>query len=451
MYDMRTASDWKWRKEMNKVKIIGEGLESLPDELRYVSWPGYPLKSLPLKPEHLVDLEMLFSKLQHLWKDTKFPDVSGAITHLHLAGTAIEKVPYSAIESLSKIVNLDISSNTMLRNLPSMRHLTSLKFLFLNGCSNITEFPDVSEKIVTLCLRETGIEEVPSFVERLANLHTLTLRHCKRLKKVSSRIFQLRLGGGRLDLSGCSKLENFVEVMLPSSMTRELSMRYCKNLNLESLCNLTRLSELDLSGCPGVEKKLDNMSPSGLCSLRSLDLSECNMEGRDSYCFPGSEIPEWLIYQNQGSSIEIDLPPHWYSNKFVGFVVCIVASCESRNHIGHSYVRCQCKIKDSDCDGQDITFNFPKTVIIEQPKSDHVFIKSIMPGSVLLDRKSDGSRLKMTSRRSETKNPFWQKARFRFSTSEEEEEDYHSESDSCCKVKKCGINLVYSRTGRPSA
>ena len=56
---------------MNKVKIICEELKSLPDELRYVSWPGYPLKSLPFNPEHLVDLEMPFSKLQHLWKDTK--------------------------------------------------------------------------------------------------------------------------------------------------------------------------------------------------------------------------------------------------------------------------------------------------------------------------------------------------------------------------------------------
>ncbi|KAK0588210.1 hypothetical protein LWI29_035998 [Acer saccharum] len=551
-YDRRTAlDDWrynKWRKEMNKVKIIGEGLESLPDELRYVSWPGYPLRYLPLKPEHLVDLEMPFSKLQHLWKDTKFfgkklrridlrecrqltevpdlyqatnlesmqlgwcstltkfpkfsshatltqlclretaieevpysaikclskiveldissntrlrnlpsmrhlisletlylygcsnitefPDVSGAITRLYLSGTGIEEVPYSAIKSLSKIDSLDISSNRRLRNLPSMRHLTPLKFLFLDGCSNITEFPDVSEKIVTLCLRETGIEEVPSFVERLTYLQFLTLDHCKRLKKVSSCIFQLKLGWGGLDLSGCSKLENFVEVlenegMLPSSRIRELSLRYCKNLNLESL---PKLSKLDLTGCPGVEKKLENVllsSPSDLCSLKELDLSECNMGGRDSFCFPGSEILEWFIFQNLGSSIKIDLPPHWYRYKFVGFVVCIVASCDSQssNPIGHSYVKCECKIKDPDYDGQDITFNFPETVI-QHPESDHVFIKSIMPSSVLSDRKSDyGSFIRMSDPIFNTENPFC----FGFSTSK-----------GCCKVKKCGINLVYS-------
>ncbi|KAK3170492.1 hypothetical protein Dsin_032663 [Dipteronia sinensis] len=765
-----TSEDWwhyKWHKERKKVKIICEGLESLPDELRYLCWHGCPLKSLPLKfnPEHLVDLEIPYSKLQSIpLKDTKFlgklkridlsecrqltevpdlsqatnlesmvlnccssltkfpkissnvkelylngtaieevpysaikclskivsldisfnrrlrnlpnmrhltsletlylngcsnitefpdvsgaitclylretaieevlysaikslskivtldmgsntmlrnlpsmhhltsletlcldgcsnitefPDVSGAINCLYLRETAIEEVPYSAIKCLSKIVVLDMRSNTMLRNLPSMRHFTSLDKLDLHGCSNITEFPDVSKEIVLLYLSETGIEEVPSFVERLTNLRVLSLENCKRLKKVSSCIFQLNLEdnaslgmAGRLDLSGCSKLEKFVEVlenegMLPSYRTRVLSMRYCKNLNLESLrnslCNLTNLSELDLSGCPGVEKKLENVllsSPLGLYSLRILDLSECNMvvlpnalsrlssleflslrrnefeslnlelftslrrldisyckrlrylqdfplpsrldvlvashctsletlpdtngvpandrcfyyyhncftldesahiniqadaqlrtqrmgsssflghhilikypttnellkeEGRDSFCFPGSEIPEWFIYQNQRSSIKIDLPPHWYNNKFVGFVVCIVASCESRIHIGHSYVECECKIKDPDCDGQDITYRFPYTVI-EHPKSDHVFIKSIMPGSVLVDRKSDGSFFNMSDPRFNTENSFsWQKARFRFST-----------SNDCCKVKKCGINLVYS-------
>ncbi|KAK0587538.1 hypothetical protein LWI29_024555 [Acer saccharum] len=213
---------------MNKVKIIGERLESLPDELRYVSWPGYPLKSLPFNPEHLVDLEMPFSKLQHLWKDAK--------------------------------------------------------------------------------------------------------------------------------------------------------------------------------------------------------------EGSAGFCFPGSKIPEWFINQNQTSSIEIKdvhrsfmrvQQSHWYSDKLVGFhfVVCIVASCESSNHIGHSYVKCKCKIKDPDCDGQDLTFHFP-AILIEHPKSDHVFIKSIMPRSVLSDRMSYGEYIPMTDPIFNTENSFfWEKARFQFST-----------SDSCCDL-----------------
>ena len=121
----------------------------------------------------------------------------------------------------------------------------------------------------------------------------------------------------------------------------------------------------------------------------------------------------------------------------MGFVVCIVASCESSNHIGYSWVNCECKIKDPDCDWQDLTFNFPKT-LTNHPKSDHVFIKLIMPHTVFVDRKSDGERFRMTDPRFNTENSSsWQKARFRFSTSQ-----------GCCKVKKCGINLVYSECHR---
>ncbi|TXG50363.1 hypothetical protein EZV62_022887 [Acer yangbiense] len=667
----RTASDdWRYNK-VNKVKIICEGLESLPDELRYLCWHGYPLKSLPLKfnPEHLVDLEMPHSKLQHLRKDTKFlgkklrridlggcrqltevldlsqainldrmelgccssltkfpkissnatltrlcltetgieevpysaikslskivklymgsnkrlrnlpsmrhltslekldlsgcsnitefpeisgaitdlylretsieevpylaikslskivslnfssntrlknlpsmrhltsletlcldgcsnitefPEISGAITFLYLSGTAIEEVPYSAIKSLSKIVELDMRSNTRLRNLPSMCHLTSLQLLNLKGCSNITEFPDVSGEIAILHLSETGIEEVPSFVGRLTNHLDLTLMHCKRLKKVSSSIFQLKLGWGGLDLSGCSKLESFPEVlenegMLPSSIEllngiRQLYMRYCKNLESlpNSLCNLSKLEMLGLCGCPGVEKMLENVllsSPSGLRSLKGLDLSECNMEvlptalsrlsSLDSLYLRGNEFEslslelftslrkldisnckrlrylqdfplpsrlEVFVAGNctsleTGSSMKIDLPPNWYNDKFVGFAMCIVASCKPSNHIVLvSYVKCECKIKDPDCDGQYITFRFPN-IVIEHPKSDHVFIKSIMPSSVRVSSESDYSKVfDMTDPIFNPENSFsWQKARFRFSTSE-----------SCCKVK----------------
>ncbi|KAK2644008.1 hypothetical protein Ddye_019203 [Dipteronia dyeriana] len=108
-----------------------------------------------------------------------------------------------------------------------------------------------------------------------------------------------------LDFSGCSELENLPEVlessreiyslqlkrsaikMLPSSIEllsglKELSLRYCKNLESlpNSLCNLTKLRKLDLSGCFGVEKMLENVlssSSSGLGSLRELDLCECYM------------------------------------------------------------------------------------------------------------------------------------------------------------------------------
>ncbi|KAK3210546.1 hypothetical protein Dsin_015252 [Dipteronia sinensis] len=124
---------------------------------------------------------------------TKFPMISWNLRTLNLCKTAIEEVPDSTIESLNKLVSLNISNNRKLKNLPtSMRHfMTSLRSLSLNGCSNITEFPHISGKITKLFLCETAIEEVPSFVERLTNLKNLRLDYYKRLNRVSSGVFQL--------------------------------------------------------------------------------------------------------------------------------------------------------------------------------------------------------------------------------------------------------------------
>ncbi|KAK2644009.1 hypothetical protein Ddye_019204 [Dipteronia dyeriana] len=267
------------------------------------------LKNLPTSMIHLTSLKTL--TLSGCSNITKFPQISGAITELHLSGTAIDEVPNSVIESLYNLVHLDLRYNTRLKNLPSMSHLTSLETLFLSDCSNITEFPEISVEIRYLRLGRTAIEQIPSSVKRLTNLEDLTFDHCRSLKRVSNGIFKLEsryacFPSRKLDFSGCSKLKNLPEVLensreiyslrltrsamktLPSSIEllsglKELSLRYCKNLESlpNSLCNLTNLRRLDLSGCFGVEKMLANVlsssSSSGLCSLRKLDLSECGM------------------------------------------------------------------------------------------------------------------------------------------------------------------------------
>ncbi|KAK3187961.1 hypothetical protein Dsin_027522 [Dipteronia sinensis] len=584
-----------WHKEMNKVKIREGVLESLPEDLRYLCWHGYPSKSLPsnFNPNLLVELDMSYSNLQYLWKDTKdlgnlrrislqgckqlieVPDLSRApklhvmnldgcsnltkfskisrnVKELYLSKTAVEEIPSLPIESLYNLVILDISKNTRLKNLPSMSHLTSLRSLNLEGCSNITEFPEVSVNTGELYLCRTAIEEIPSFAERFTKLEYLTFSHCRSLKRVSSDILKLTMEDfPNLDFSGCSKLENLPEVLednrkivdlcfdwsgiktLPSSIEimsglSELSLRYCKNLESlpNSLCNLTNLVSLDLSGCVGVEKMLENVlsssSSSDLCSLSELDLSECDMlvfpsalsclssldvlrlrgnnfdslslkhftslttldisccerlkylqefplpsrlvsvdashcisletlpdstvvstgeKDKDfmyynclkldvkaiqtdghwpkfSFCFSGSEIPEWVSYQNdQGSSLTIDLPPHWYNNNFFRLVLCFVASCDSSDE-NYSEVDCKCNFMDSDLENIcDMKFSHGRRTW-EHLKSDHVFVKYYESGE---DDSGLSSRYSLC-----------QKVRFQFSHTKE-----------CCKVKKFGVHLVY--------
>ncbi|KAI9194457.1 hypothetical protein LWI28_006203 [Acer negundo] len=137
-----------------------------------------------------------------------------------------------------------------------------------------------------------------------------------------------------------------------------------------------------------------------------------------NFCFPGSEIPEWVSNQNEGSSLTIDLPPHWYNNNFTGLVLCIVASCDSSNG-GYSSVDCTCNFIDSDSDCKknicSLRISHDKTTL-EHPKSDHVFVKYSKSGSSLSSMYS-----------------LCQKVRFQFSP-----------TNDCCKVKKCGVHPVNS-------
>ena len=53
-----------------KCKVyLPQGLDSLPEALRYLHWDEYPLKSLPSNfiPQNLVELSMPNSQVKQLW------------------------------------------------------------------------------------------------------------------------------------------------------------------------------------------------------------------------------------------------------------------------------------------------------------------------------------------------------------------------------------------------
>ena len=56
-----------------KMHLPPTGLEYLPNELRYLEWDRFPLKSLPpsFRAEQLVELHLCFSKLEKLWTGVK--------------------------------------------------------------------------------------------------------------------------------------------------------------------------------------------------------------------------------------------------------------------------------------------------------------------------------------------------------------------------------------------
>ena len=58
---------------MNSKVHLYDGLECLPDGLRYLHWHEYPLKSLPsnFDLENLIKLHLPYSKVEQLWEGEK--------------------------------------------------------------------------------------------------------------------------------------------------------------------------------------------------------------------------------------------------------------------------------------------------------------------------------------------------------------------------------------------
>ncbi|GMN40803.1 hypothetical protein TIFTF001_010020 [Ficus carica] len=72
-----------------------------------------------------------------------------------------------------------------LREVPSyLQHLHELKTLTLEGCSSVDKFPKLPKSIICLVLSRTAIKSVPSSIESLSCLEILNLNYCEKLKRI---------------------------------------------------------------------------------------------------------------------------------------------------------------------------------------------------------------------------------------------------------------------------
>ncbi|PPS10623.1 hypothetical protein GOBAR_AA10009 [Gossypium barbadense] len=251
--------------------LLFKGLLSFPNELRYLYWEGYPLRSLPTKFDlrYLVELDMRYSNVKQLWEGkqdlgnlkvirlhhsknlVRIPDLSSATNlekiNLRWCFNLIE-LP-SSLQHLEKLTLLNFSFCKNLRSLPSFYKATSLTKLYLSGCSNLFSIGEVSPNVTKLCLEGIAIEELPSSIECLTNLRVFYLWGCRRLKSLPSSIHKLK-SLEYFDLQGCSRLEIFPEIMDTMERLRvlDLSGTALKGLP-SSIDNLVGLEDLRLNYC----------------------------------------------------------------------------------------------------------------------------------------------------------------------------------------------------------
>ncbi|KAL4639450.1 hypothetical protein ACB092_03G219400 [Castanea dentata] len=251
---------------------ICEPLEFLPNNLILLKWPDYPFH-WPSKyfPEQLVAVEMprncirLPKLINQEYRLENLKDVNlkrcEFITKLpKLWAPNLENLDLSFCKnlvkidecfgSLEKLKRWNLAHCRKLQFLPSQLRLKSLKYFCLTSCSGLENLPNFHSEmgcLEILYLGESGIRELPSSIEHLTKLETLSLDKCENLRDLPDSIYKLQ----RLRI-----LDTTTTKLRPT----------CNSIDISSGYGFVKMKPLDLL------MKLDYFP-----ALEMIDLSETNI------------------------------------------------------------------------------------------------------------------------------------------------------------------------------
>ncbi|KAF8024229.1 hypothetical protein BT93_F1433 [Corymbia citriodora subsp. variegata] len=189
--------------------------------------------------------------------------------------------------------------------LPSFSGLSSLIELDMSGCSLLEgEIPsDIGclPSLRSLDLAENSFTTIPASIKHISSLEFLTLSHCKNLEVLptlpESIIF--------VEVDKCLRLERisnpFIICTVPDS-------GFC-------FTNCSGLLPQDLGLTLEQKYSLSLLRYTICCSTRFPDTYVV------SPCRKG-KIPEWFIYQTDGTLLSIDMSPNWFHDRWRGFAIC---------------------------------------------------------------------------------------------------------------------------------
>ncbi|XP_052292651.1 TMV resistance protein N-like isoform X3 [Citrus sinensis] len=333
------------------------------EHLKRINLDGSAITELPSSFENLPGLVIL--SVSDCSKLDKLPDNIGnleSLRHISAAGSAISQLPSSVADS-NVLEILEFSRCKGLVSLPRslLLGLSSLGRLNISYCA-VMEIPQeiaCLSSLTGLDLSGNNFECLPASIRQLSRLWSLDLEGCKMLQSLP----ELPLCLESLDLTDCKMLRSLPELPL---CLQSLNARNCKRL--ESLPEIPScLQELDAS----VLEKLSKPSPDlrqwgggwlesqaiyfgftnclklngkannkiladsllrlrhmAIASLRlgyEMAINEKRSKLRGSHIvLPGSEIPDWFSFQSSGSSICIQLPLHSFCRNLIGFAFCAV-------------------------------------------------------------------------------------------------------------------------------
>ncbi|KAL3355261.1 hypothetical protein AABB24_019372 [Solanum stoloniferum] len=296
---------YSWGSQSDSEDV---SIEYLPNNLCWFVWHHYPWKLLPenFNPRRLVHLDLRRSSLRYLWNETKLqqlpslqridlshskslkrtPDFEGMpnLEYLNLEEcTSLEEVHHT-LKYCKKLIHLNLYRCESLERFPYV-NVESLESLNLRFCSSLEKFPEIlgimkQGTAIKIMTSYTGIRDLPlSFFDHQPHLIELHLNGMTNLVSLPSSICKSK-GLVKLSMKRCSKLESLPEEIGDLENLEELDARGTLiSRPPSSIVRLNKLKSLSF-GQPSVEDGVFFVFPQvneGLLSLKSLDLSYCNI------------------------------------------------------------------------------------------------------------------------------------------------------------------------------
>ena len=207
---------------------------------------------------------------------------------------------HPSIGTLKRLTLLNLKDCKRLKSLPHEINLKSLEIFILSGCSRLKKFPEIGRNMTSLSelyLNGTDVKELPSSIKHLTGLTLLNLKDCSALSSFSDVICSLT-SLEILTLSGCrdqrpkaSRLLGFlpdvssvgVPVAFKGTILLLMFSFLVLPLNYQSAfvsATLVLWTFCLFSARHPKREPINLLLPKsffGLSSLKSLDLSDCNL------------------------------------------------------------------------------------------------------------------------------------------------------------------------------
>ncbi|KDO40286.1 hypothetical protein CISIN_1g000802mg [Citrus sinensis] len=328
----------------SKLKNFPQIVTSMED-LSELYLDGTSITEVPSSIELLTGLELLTLKgCKNLTRLSSSINGLKSLKTLNLSGCSKLENVLETLGQVESSEQLDKSGTTIKRPSPNiflMKNFKALSFCGCNGSPSSTSWhldvpfnlmgkiscpaalmlPSLSEKLdlsdcclgegaiptdignlcllKELCLSGNNFVTLPASINSLLNLEELKLEDCKRLQSLP----QLPPNVEKVRVNGCASLVTLLGA---------LKLRKSDKTIIDCMDSLKLLRKNGLA-ISMLREYLEAVS------------APSHKFHKFSIVVPGSEIPKWFIYQNEGSSITVTRPSYLYNmNKVVGCAICCV-------------------------------------------------------------------------------------------------------------------------------